>query len=191
VKILLLIALVLPASAFDEADFGRQLNGWHYDGSARYSLDGARYRTKKPLTVLNADGSRTVTVTVIHVAKGWADVPSNLEVAFAPDGKAQSFRITGNPHGHKVNTGLITRPEPPAPAAGQATVAFDSLSEMKKALFAAYEAQASAAAEGKELRKRDLLNRIAGGEQVDVAALSAGLRYNLDLILGQQRAAGK
>jgi hypothetical protein len=185
VKILLLLALALPASAFDQATFGHQLNGWHYDGSARYSLEGARYRTKKPLTVVNADGSQTVAVTVIHVSKGWAEVPSGLEVIFAPDGKIQSLRITGNPHGHKVDTGVIARPEAPAPAGGQPAVAFDPLSEMKKALFAAYEAQAGAAAEGKELRKRDLLNRIAGGETVDVAALSAGLRYNLDLILGQ------
>ena len=190
-KILLLLALALPASAFDQDTFGRQLNGWHYDGSARYSLDGAQYRTKRPLTVMNADGSRTVTVTVIHVAKGWADVPSDLEVVFAPDSKVQSLRITGNPHGHKVDTGLITRSEPPVPAEGQAPVAFEPLAEMKKSLFAAYEAQAGAAAEGKELRKRDLLNRIAGGEQVDVAALSAGLRYNLDLILGQQGTVGK
>ena len=36
----------------------------------------------------------------------------------------------------------------------------------------------------KDARKRDLLARIWGPEPVDPAAISAGLRYNLDLILG-------
>lgn len=116
---------------------------------------------------------------VTHVAKGWANVPSTLMVTYAPDGKVQSLQINANPHGRKVSVGPISRPES------------NSEAEMKTALFTAFEAQATAAAEGKELRKRDLLNRIAGGEQVDVPALSAGLRHNLDLILGHPPAAAK
>jgi hypothetical protein len=188
--VLLLLALSLPLPAFDQESYGRALNGWHYDGSARYSLDGAQYRTKKPLVTKNADGERVVKVTVIHVARGWADIPFDLEVVFAPDGSARSARITGSPRGHKVDTGVISRGEAsPAPREGQA--ALSPIQQMKTDLFAAFEAQAGAAASGKELRKRDLISRIAGEVPVDVAVLSAGLRYNLDLILGQPVSAGK
>jgi hypothetical protein len=55
---------------------------------------------------------------------------------------------------------------------------------MKKALFEGFDPQVVAAAEAKDTRKRDLLARIYGPEPIDPAALSAGLRYNLDLILG-------
>jgi hypothetical protein len=41
------------------------------------------------------------------------------------------------------------------------------------------------AAESEDVRKRDLLARISGPEPIDPTALSRGLRYNLDLILGQ------
>ena len=54
---LLLLALSLPLGAFDQESYGRALNGWHYDGSARYSLDGAQYRTKKPLVTTTARGN--------------------------------------------------------------------------------------------------------------------------------------
>ena len=187
---LLLLALSLPLPAFDQESYGRALNGWHYDGSARYSLDGAQYRTKKPLVTTNADRETVVKVTVIHVARGWADIPFDLEVVFAPDGSARSARITGSPRGHKVDTGVISRGEASvAPAEGQA--APSPIQQMKTDLFAAFEAQTGAAASGKELRKRDLISRIAGEVPVDVAVLSGGLRYNLDLILGQPVSAGK
>lgn len=187
---LLLLALSLPLPAFDQESYGRTLNGWHHDGSARYSLDGAQYRTKKQLVTTNAGGETIVRVTVIHVARGWADIPFDLEVVFAPDGSARSARITGSPRGHKVDTGVISRGEAsPAPGEGQA--ALSPIQQMKTDLFAAFEAQAGAAASGKELRKRDLISRIAGEVPVEVAVLSAGLRYNLDLILGQPGTAGK
>ena len=143
------------------------------------------------MVTYNEDGSQSVIVTAVHVARGWAEIPSQLEVTFAPNGSVRSFRITGNPHGRKLDTGLITRPEAPAAVEGQAAAPFDPVAEMKTALFSAYEAQATASAESKELRKRDLLNRMAGGEPVDVTALSAGLRYNLDLILDHGVATGK
>jgi hypothetical protein len=56
---------------------------------------------------------------------------------------------------------------------------------MKKALFDSFNSQAATAAEAKDTRKRDLLARIYGPEPVDPAALSRGLRCNLDLILRQ------
>lgn len=182
---LLLLSLTLPLSAFDQESYGRALNGWHYDGQARYSLDGAQYRTRKPLVTTNEAGETTVKVTVIQVVRGWADIPFDLEVVFAAGGSAQSARITGTPRGHKVDTGVISRGQAPAaPAEGQAP-SLSTLDQMKTDLFAAFEAQAGAAAAGKELRKRDLIARMAGEVPVDVTALSTGLRYNLDLILGQ------
>lgn len=169
----LFLALVAHASAFDEAAFGQSLNGWTRDGSAHYPLDGARYRTLKPVESVDAEGNLVVTVTVIHQANPWAEVPFDLEVVFASDGSARSLRITGSPKGQKVDTGLISWPgDTEAP-----------LAEMKKMLFESFEPQVARAAEAKDIRKRDLLARIYGPEPIDPAALSAGLRYNLDLIL--------
>ena len=171
------------AGAFDEAAFGAHLNGWTRDGSAHYSLDGQRYRTTKPVVTASQDGGETVRVTVLHHANSWAEVPFGLEVSFSPDGRAQSFRITGNPRGTRVDTGLVPRPEAPAAAEGQPAPSFDAVAEMKKQLFESFESQVHQAAEAKDTRKRDLLARIYGPDPIDVAALSAGLRYNLDLIL--------
>lgn len=193
----LLLAAISTASAFDEAAFGASLNGWHRDGSAHYSLDGASYRTRKPVITTDPDGNTVVKVTVIHRANSWAEVPFDLEVGFAPDGGAQSFRITGSPRGQKVDTGLISRPSAPeAPAAEQgkpapAAAPFHPVSEMKKMLFDAFDSQVSRASEAKDTRKRDLLARIYGPEPIDPAALAAGLRYNLDLILRLPREASK
>ncbi len=182
--IFLALALAAPAFAFDETSFGARLNGWTRDGSAHYSLDGQSFRTTKPVVTAAADGGETVRVTVIHRASSWAEVPFDLEVAFAPGGRAQYFRITGTPRGHKVDTGVISRPDAPSAPAGQAAPAFDAVSEMKAQLFQSFESQATQAAEAKDIRKRDVLARIYGPEPVEVAALSAGLRHNLDAILG-------
>ncbi len=190
-KSLIFLLLIARAAAFDSAGFGQSLNGWTRDGSAHYSLDGAEYRTLRPVVTPSEDGGETVAVTVLHRSNSWAEVPFQLEVAFAANGTAQSFRIHGTPRGQKVDTGLITRPSPPsAPAAveGQpapAVPAFPPLAEMKKSLFESFESQAATAAEAKDTRKRDLLARIYGPEPVDPTALSRGLRYNLDLLLRQ------
>jgi hypothetical protein len=188
--ILLSLALALPALAFDEAAFGASLNGWTRDGSAHYSLDGQVYRTTRPVVTPSEDGGQTVQLTVLHRANSWAEVPLHLEVVFGPDGRAQTFRITGNPRGHKVDTGVISRPEAPAAADGQPAPAVDAMDEMKKQLFESFELQATQGADAKDMRKRDLLARIYGPEPVDVAALSAGLRYNLDRILRPPVAVG-
>ncbi|MCW1925883.1 hypothetical protein OKA05_25210 [Luteolibacter arcticus] len=181
----LLLSLILSASAaaFDEQAFGARLNGWTRDGSARYSLDGQRYRTTKPVVTQSQDGGETVRITVLHQANSWAEVPLDLEVAFAPDGRAQSFRITGKPRGKKVDTGLVSRPDAPAAVESQPAPSFEPVAEMKQQLFEAFESQVAQAAAEKDTRKRDLLARIYGPEPIDVAALSAGLRYNLDLLL--------
>lgn len=190
-KSLLFLLLIARAAAFDSAGFGQSLNGWTRDGSAHYALDGTEYRTLRPVVTPTEDGGEMVAVTVLHRSNSWAEVPFQLEVAFAADGTAQSFRIHGKPRGQKVDTGLITRPSPPsaaAPVEGQpapATPAFHPLAEMKKSLFDSFEPQAATAAEAKDTRKRDLLARIYGPEPVDPAALAKGLRYNLDLILRQ------
>lgn len=190
-KSLIFLLLIARAAAFDSAGFGQSLNGWTRDGSAHYALDGAEYRTLRPVVTPSEDGGETVAVTVLHRSNSWAEVPFQLEVAFAANGTAQSFRIHGTPRGQKVDTGLITRPSPPsAPAAveGQpapAVPAFPPLAEMKKSLFESFESQAATAAEAKDTRKRDLLARIYGPEPVDPTALSRGLRYNLDLLLRQ------
>ena len=190
-KSLIFLLLIARAAAFDSAGFGQSLNGWTRDGSAHYSLDGAEYRTLRPVVTPSEDGGETVAVTVLHRSNSWAEVPFQLEVAFAANGTAQSFRIHGTPRGQKVDTGLISRPSPPsAPAAieGQpapAVPAFHPLAEMKKSLFESFESGVATAAEAKDTRKRDLLARIYGPEPVDPTALSRGLRYNLDLILRQ------
>ena len=190
-KSLIFLLLIARAAAFDSAGFGQSLNGWSRDGSAHYSLDGAEYRTLRPVVTPSEDGGETVAVTVLHRSNSWAEVPFQLEVAFAANGTAQSFRIHGTPRGQKVDTGLITRPSPPsapAPVEGQpapAVPAFHPLAEMKKSLFESFESQAATAAEAKDTRKRDLLARIYGPEPVDPTALSRGLRYNLDLLLRQ------
>lgn len=193
-KSLLFLFLVAHAAAFDTAGLGQSLNGWTRDGSAHYSLDGVEYRTLRPLVTPSEDGGEMVAVTVLHRSNSWAEVPFQLEVAFAADGTVQSFRIHGTPRGQKVDTGLITRPSPPSAAAtveGQPAPpvpAFHPLAEMKKALFDSFEAQAATAAEAKDTRKRDVLARIYGPEPVDPTALARGLRYNLDLILRQPAA---
>ncbi len=190
-KSLLFLLLIARAGAFDSAGLGHSLNGWTRDGSAHYRLDGVEYRTLRPVVTPSEDGGEMVAVTVLHRSNSWAEVPFQLEVAFATNGTAQSFRIHGTPRGQKVDTGLISRPSPPsAPAAveGQpapATPAFHPLTEMKQSLFDSFESQAATAAEAKDTRKRDLLARIYGPEPVDPAALAKGLRYNLDLILRQ------
>lgn len=190
-KSLIFLLLIARAAAFDSAGFGQSLNGWTRDGSAHYSLDGAEYRTLRPVVTPSEDGGETVAVTVLHRSNSWAEVPFQLEVAFAANGTAQSFRIHGTPRGQKVDTGLISRPSPPsAPAAieGQpapAVPAFHPLAEMKKSLFESFESGVATAAEAKDNRKRDLLARIYGPEPVDPTALARGLRYNLDLLLRQ------
>jgi hypothetical protein len=191
VKSLLFLLLIARAAAFDSAGFGQSLNGWTRDGSAHYALDGVEYRTLRPVVTPSEDGGETVAVTVLHRSNSWAEVPFQLEVAFAADGSVLSFRIHGTPRGQKVDTGLISRPSPPsapAPVEGQPAPpvpAFHPLAEMKKSLFESFESQTATAAEAKETRKRDLLARIYGPEPVDPAALSRGLRYNLDLLLRQ------
>ncbi len=190
-KSLIFLLLIARAAAFDSAGFGQSLNGWTRDGSAHYSLDGAEYRTLRPVVTPSEDGGETVAVTVLHRSNSWAEVPFQLEVAFAANGTAQSFRIHGTPRGQKVDTGIISRPSPPsAPAAieGQpapAVPAFHPLAEMKKSLFESFESGVATAAEAKDTRKRDLLARIYGPEPIDPTALARGLRYNLDLILRQ------
>ena len=197
VKIILalLLASLAPACALDHASFGNSLNGWQRDGSARYSLDGARYRTLKPVEATDAEGNTTVRVTVIPLPNSWAEVPFDLAVTFGPDGSAQALRISGSPRGQKVDTGAISRPSAPeAPAAGSpapAAAPFHPVAEMKKMLFDSFEPQVTRAAEAKDTRKRDLLARIAGPEPIDPVALGAGLRYNLDLILRGPVAAPK
>ncbi|QJE95404.1 hypothetical protein [Luteolibacter luteus] len=193
----LLLAAISTASAFDQAAFGAKLNGWQRDGSAHYSLDGIRYRTLRPLESTDENGNQVILVTVIHQANSWAEVPFDLEVVLAPDGSAQSFRITGTPRGQKVDTGVISRPaapEAPAEAEGASSPAaspFHPVAEMKKMLFEAFDSQAARAAEAKDNRKRDLLARIYGPEPIDATALAAGLRYNLDLILRLPTEPGK
>lgn len=177
------LVLAVPALAFDEVAFGNQLNGWTRNGSARYALDGQQYRTTRPVVTSAQDGGSTVLVTVFHRANSWAEVPFDLEVVLAPDGRAQSFRITGNPRGQNVDTDVISRPDAPAATEGQAAPAFDAVVEMRKQLFESFESQAIKAVEAKDTGKRDLLARIYGPEPINVAAISAGLRYNLDLIL--------
>jgi hypothetical protein len=181
--LLLFFAFAIPAAAFDEAAFGASLNGWTRDGSARYSLHGVVYRTKRPVVTVAEDGGETVTVTVYHRPNRWAELPFDLVVDFDPDGKARSFRITGTPRGKKVDTGAIDRPSAPAAVDGQATPPFNAVAEMKAQLFSAFESQLAEAAEARDTRKRDLLARIYGPEPVDTAALTAGLRYNLDRLL--------
>lgn len=187
--LLLFSALVLQASAFDQEAFGRGLNGWQRDGSARYALDGARYRTLKPVVRPGDDGGEVVAVTVLHRPNAWAEVAFELSVAFAPDGSVQALRIQGNPRGRKVDTGLITRPGAPsaAPAAEgrPAAPAFHPVAEMKRMLFESFDPELARAAGAKDLRQRDLLARIYGPEPIDPSALSRGLRHNLDLLLGQ------
>ena len=185
----LFLAATAAAPAFDEASFGTRLHGWQRDGSAHYSLDGARYRTTKPIESTDEQGNQVIRVTVIHLANSWAEVPFDLEVVLSPDGSAQSFRITGKPRGQRVDTGLTSRPsapETPAAAEGKPAPAappFHPVAEMKKMLFEAFDSQVARATEAKDTRKRDLLARIYGPEPIDPAALAAGLRYNLDLIL--------
>ncbi len=187
----LLLASATALPAYDQASFGASLNGWHRDGSARYSLDGARYRTLKPVESADEQGNRTVKVTVIHLPNSWAEVPFDLEVTFGPDGSAQSARISGAPRGQKVDTGVIYRPQAPETTEAAPAAPFHPLAEMKKLLFESLESQLARAAEAKDPRKRDLLARIWGPEPVDPAAISAGLRYNLDLVLGSTPAPAK
>ncbi len=188
----LLLSSAAALQAFDTASFGASLNGWHRDGSAHYSLDGARYRTLKPVESTDAQGNRTIEVTVIHLPNSWAEVPFDLEVGFAPDGSVQSARISGNPRGHRVDTGAISRPQAPETVEGaESAPPFHPVAEMKKMLFESLESQLARAAEAKDTRKRDLLARMWGPEPVDPAAISAGLRYNLDLILGTSPAPAK
>ncbi|WP_367874491.1 hypothetical protein [Luteolibacter sp. Populi] len=190
---LFLAATLAQASAFDEAAFGVHLNGWHRDGSARYSLNGSNYRTLKPIKTTDTNGNTVLRVTVLHAANSWAEVPFDLEVTTAPDGTLQGTRISGSPRGQKLDTGLISPPSPPeaaAPSKDPASAATekarpsDPISEMKSALFASFDSKIATAAETKDTRKRDLLARIAGPEPIDATAISAGLRYNLDLLLG-------
>ncbi|WP_193214622.1 hypothetical protein [Luteolibacter marinus] len=180
----ILLAAATAASAFDEEALGASLNGWTRDGSAHYSLGGVTYRTTRPVETAQADGSTMVAVTVMHRANSWAWVPFELEVTFAPDGSALAFRIHGMPRGHEVDTGAITRPERPSVAEGEAAPPFHPLAEMKKQLFDAFVSQVTEVADAKDLRKRDLLARINGPEPIDPAAITTGLRYNLDRILG-------
>lgn len=190
----LILAATAAASAFDEASFGARLNGWQRDGSARYALDGARYRTTKPAISTDQQGNEVIRVTVVHLPNSWAEVPFDLEVAIAPDGSARSFRITGNPRGQKVDTGSISRPAAPQAAEGApapAAASFEPVADMKKMLFEAFDSQVARAAEAQDNRKRDLLARIYGPEPIDPTALAAGLRYNLDLILRLPASAGK
>ncbi|RYD64639.1 MAG: hypothetical protein EOP83_09270 [Verrucomicrobiaceae bacterium] len=183
--LLLCLSLVpaVSALAFDDAALGDRLNGWTRDGSAHYALDGQQYRTARPVVTSTQDSGQAVLLTVFHRSNSWAEVPFDLEVVFSPEGRAQSFRITGNPRGQKVDTGLISRPDAPASTEGQTAPAFDAVVEMKKQLFESFESQSIKAVDAKDTRKRDLLARIYGPEPIDVTALSAGLRYNLDLIL--------
>lgn len=183
-----LLAGIVSASAFDEASFGASLNGWHRDGSAHYALDGAQYRTLKPIITTDAEGNTVILVTVIHRANSWAEVPFDLEVTLAPDGSVRSTRITGSPRGKKVDTGAIS---PPSAPEGENAGGFHPVAEMKKSLFPTFESQVGLAAEAKDTRKRDLLARICGPEPIDATALSAGLRHNLDLILRTPRETAK
>ena len=168
---------------FDTRAFGDGLNGWRHDGAAHYTVGEARYRTRKPVVDVAPDGSLRVGALVSHFPNRWAELPCTLELSFDDAGTLTAARIHGSIRGRKIDTGAVGLPEAPLVEEGKQAVPFDPDEELAAALIDSFASQAAAAAEAEDTRKRDLAARIAGPEPVDPAAMSAGLRHNLVLML--------
>lgn len=187
----LFLAIITSASGFDQEAFGQSLNGWQRDGSAHYTINGIRYRTSKPEINSTTDGGKELTAIVSQLQNGWAGVSLKVSVNFGPDNSVQAFRVQGEPQGRKLDTGVISRPTPPAapaPVEGQpapAVVAFEPIAEMKRVLIENLNSQLAGPSSAEDMRKRDILARIASPASIDSPAITAGILHNLERILAQ------
>ena len=189
--ILLALALITPALAvgFDTEGFGQRLNGWKKNGTALYDFTDAQYRTYKPTITETTDGGMYISTQVDLIAFGDAGAISHIDMTFSAGGTLLSAQLRTTIARKTIDTGLVRRPEPPAPPVaveGQPAprvMPFNAAEELIIELFNRYDTEMRKISEGKDAEKRDLFSRLGGSKNAKSANLAAGLRHNCNLML--------
>ena len=190
VAILVAIGLSGLNSAFglgiDLDSLGRSLNGWSKKRTASYTIDSHTYRTHVPTVTENLDGGIFVSMRVEHLSAIRPDATAYLELTFTPSGYVGVSQIRLTANGKKYDTGQILRPQEQISLDGGIGSA-DWRSTHTKLVLELFKKLDSefAKEEGKEKggAKRDLWGRF-NGSKLNQADLSAALRHNLNLLLG-------
>jgi hypothetical protein len=189
--ILLALALITPAFAisFDTEGFGQRLNGWKSNRTAIYDFTDASYRTYMPTVTDTAGGGMYISTQVDLLLFGGNGAVSHIDMTFDSAGVLQSAQLRSTLARKTIDTGLIRRPEAPAPpiaVEGQPApkaVAFNGTEELIIELFNRYDMEMRKVTEAKDAEKRDLFSRMAGSKSAKTANLAAGLRHNCNLML--------
>jgi hypothetical protein len=197
--IFLALALITPAFAvgFDSEGFGQQLNGWKKNRTALYDFTDASYRTYVPTVTDTAGGGMYISTQVDLILFGGNGAVSHIDMSFDSRGVLQSAQLRSTLAGKTIDTGLVRRPEEPAPPVaveGQPApkvVAFNGTEELIIELFNRYDMEMRKVTEGKDAEKRDLFSRLAGSKTAKTANLAAGLRHNCNLMLQHVTSGGK
>lgn len=189
--ILLALALITPAFAigFDSEGFGHRLNGWKKNGTTEYEFTDASYRTYMPTISETAGGGMYISTQVDLILFGSKGAVSHIDMAFDSAGVLQSAQLRSTLGGKTIDTGLVRRPEAPAPpiaVEGQPApivVVFNGTEELIMELFNRYDMEMRKVSEDKDGEKRDLFSRLSGSKSAKTANLAAGLRHNCNLML--------
>jgi hypothetical protein len=189
--ILIALALITPAFAvgFDTEGFGQSFNGWRKDRTAIYDFTDAQYRTHMPTITETSDGGIYISTQVDLIAFGDAGAVSHIDMTFSRSGMLLSAQLRSTIGRKTIDTGLVRRPEPPAPpivVEGQPAprvMPFNAAEELIIELFNRYDAEMRKVSEGKDAEKRDLFSRLGGSKNAKSANLAAGLRHNCNLML--------
>jgi len=189
--ILIALALITPAFAvgFDSEGFGQQLNGWKKNRTAVYDFTDASYRTYMPTITDAPGGGMYISTQVDLLLFGSNGAISHIDMTFNSSGVLQSAQLRSTLAGKTIDTGLIRRPEAPAPpivVEGQPApkvVAFNGTEELIIELFNRYDMEMRKVTEAKDAEKRDLFSRLGGSKSAKTANLAAGLRHNCNLML--------
>ena len=189
--ILIALALITPAFAtgFDTEGFGQQLNGWKKNRTALYDFTDASYRTYMPTVTETVGGGIYISTQVDLLLFGSKGAVSHIDMTLDAAGVLQSAQLRSTLAGKTIDTGLVRRPEAPAPpivAEGQPApkvAPFNGTEELIIELFNRYDMEMRKVTEGKDAEKRDLFSRLAGSKSAKTANLAAGLRHNCNLML--------
>jgi hypothetical protein len=190
-SILLALALITPAFAvgFDTEGFGQSLGGWNKKSSAVYDFTDAAYRTYIPTITETSDGGIYVSTQVDLIAFGSAGAISHIDMTFSSGGTLLSAQLRSTIGRKTIDTGLVRRPEQPAPpiaVEGQPApkvMPFNAAEELIIELFNRFGTDMRKVSEGKDAEKRDLFSRLGGSKNAKTANLAAGLRHNCNLML--------
>jgi len=184
-SLLVSLILVTPAFAvhFDDVGFRREFSGWKKNKTANYEFTDTTYRTYIPTITATPSGGIFLTTQVDLVAFGTNGAVSHIDLRFNSRGDLLSAQIRSTVDTKIIDTGLVRRPEAPAPVEGQKAKPFDATEELLVTLFSTFDMEMKKISEGKENEKRDLFSRLSSDKDAKTSNLPAGLRHHINLLL--------